>query len=281
MYLRRTEFLPLLVLDRREEAASSCGARASLARPQEGLRRRDRLGVAIAVSVALHAAATGALLLIDFSQIGEAPPGETAWSFVIEAAPAPVPVVAAPPEAPEPATVTAPPEPALPEPAAASVAPPPAPQPDAVASQPAKPVRPPADARPPQGARHAAIAGPRPSPARPAATGSVRSGEDRTQSPVAETIVPARPVAGMSANRPPIYPRLAQRRGDEGLVVLRVAVSMNGQPSSVVVLRSSGHDSLDDAATEAVRQWRFVPATRGDVPVAAMADVPVEFRLPH
>ncbi len=83
----------------------------------------------------------------------------------------------------------------------------------------------------------------------------------------------------MSTNRPPVYPQLAQRRGDEGLVMLRVDVSGDGQPRSVAVLRSSGHESLDAAAMTAVRQWRFVPATSNNVPIASIADVPVAFRL--
>jgi protein TonB len=45
------------------------------------------------------------------------------------------------------------------------------------------------------------------------------------------------------------------------------------------VLKSSGHAVLDQAAEAAVRGWRFQPATRGGVPVAAPADVPFRFRL--
>jgi protein TonB len=63
--------------------------------------------------------------------------------------------------------------------------------------------------------------------------------------------------------------------------MIRVDVSVDGEPGSVLVLKSSGHALLDDAAASAVRQWRFVPATRDNVPMAASADVPIEFKLPH
>jgi protein TonB len=83
----------------------------------------------------------------------------------------------------------------------------------------------------------------------------------------------------MAQDRPPIYPALARSRGQQGRVLLRVAVSAAGAPSSVAVVSSSGHPLLDRAALDAVRHWRFVPAERDGHPVAAVADVPIVFRL--
>ncbi len=40
-----------------------------------------------------------------------------------------------------------------------------------------------------------------------------------------------------------------------------------------------GETALDNAAMEAVRDWRFEPAKRNGVPVRAWAVVPVEFKL--
>ncbi len=79
----------------------------------------------------------------------------------------------------------------------------------------------------------------------------------------------------------PAYPALALRRHEEGRVMLRVQVSPVGLPVEVQVLASSGNASLDEAATAAVRQWRFVPATSNGAAVAATADVPIEFRIAH
>ena len=53
-------------------------------------------------------------------------------------------------------------------------------------------------------------------------------------------LVPARPVAGMETDRPPAYPEIARRRGEQGRVLLRVAVSPAGLPVNVSVAESSG-----------------------------------------
>jgi len=92
-------------------------------------------------------------------------------------------------------------------------------------------------------------------------------------------VLPARPVAGMESDRPPVYPEAARRRGQQGRVLLQVDVSAHGAPIEVSVAQSSGFASLDDAALRAVQQWRFVPATRGGTPIPAVAEVPVRFRL--
>lgn len=91
---------------------------------------------------------------------------------------------------------------------------------------------------------------------------------------------------GVTTNHPgylqttaPPYPALARRNGWEGTTVLRVTVTPHGTAGAVTVLQSSGHRVLDEAATAAVRQWRFHPARVGEQPVAAQVDVPVRFLL--
>jgi protein TonB len=79
--------------------------------------------------------------------------------------------------------------------------------------------------------------------------------------------------------RPPIYPPRCLRLGIEGRVKVRVLVGENGRPQEVTVGQSSGEASLDQAAIEAVREWRFEPAKRNGVAVRAWAIVPVEFKL--
>jgi periplasmic protein TonB len=96
---------------------------------------------------------------------------------------------------------------------------------------------------------------------------------------VTAALIPPRPVAGMETNRAPTYPEIARRRGEEGRVVLRVSVSVDGMPLDVEVMGTSGHPSLDSAALSAVRQWRFIPATQAGRSVPAFAEVPVRFRL--
>ena len=80
-------------------------------------------------------------------------------------------------------------------------------------------------------------------------------------------------------NPPPAYPAMSRRLREEGRVLLLVRVSPQGHAESVQVRQTSGFERLDEAGLAAVRQWRFVPARRGDEPVAATVLVPLEFKL--
>lgn len=80
-------------------------------------------------------------------------------------------------------------------------------------------------------------------------------------------------------NTPPAYPDEARRRGIEGTVTLEVDVTAQGAAQEVTVTNSSGYALLDRAAHDAIRNWHFIPAHRGDEIVEARVMVPVEFRL--
>ena len=67
--------------------------------------------------------------------------------------------------------------------------------------------------------------------------------------------------------------------GEEGRVILRVLVNERGLPDDVQLRTSSGFSRLDSVALETVRQWKFVPARRGDTPVSAWVLVPISFSL--
>ena len=77
----------------------------------------------------------------------------------------------------------------------------------------------------------------------------------------------------------PVYPASARREGREGRVLLRVLIDDQGKTRSVEINRSSGSDALDQAATEAIKLWRFHPARAGDRPVESWVSVPIEFQL--
>lgn len=96
-----------------------------------------------------------------------------------------------------------------------------------------------------------------------------------TPSPVA----PPRFDADYLDNPTPAYPSMARRMGEEGKVVLRVFVEASGKPSKIEVRTSSGSTRLDDAASAAVWNWKFVPARRGEENVAAWVLVPISFSL--
>ncbi len=85
--------------------------------------------------------------------------------------------------------------------------------------------------------------------------------------------------ARITKNLPPKYPRVARKRGYEGRVVLSVSISSSGRVLSLKIDSSSGHDSLDEAAIDAVGKWSFTPARKGLHPVASTLLVPVRFQL--
>ena len=58
---------------------------------------------------------------------------------------------------------------------------------------------------------------------------------------------------------------------------LRLHVDARGEPGQVDLVSSSGSRSLDRAASDAVRRWRFAPAMRGGQPVEAAVQVPITF----
>jgi protein TonB len=82
-----------------------------------------------------------------------------------------------------------------------------------------------------------------------------------------------------SGNRPPNYPLVAQQRGWEGTVLLRLAIDAEGLVTRVTIERSSGFPVLDAEAVSAVRTWRGSPARRAGRPVATDEVLPVRFRL--
>lgn len=96
---------------------------------------------------------------------------------------------------------------------------------------------------------------------------------------VVEEAAPARVDPGYRSLFKPVYPLSARRRGIEGTVVLRVEVLTSGEPGRVEVARSSGDDSLDDSARDAVRQLRFNPAQKGGKAIVGWANVPYQFKL--
>ena len=100
------------------------------------------------------------------------------------------------------------------------------------------------------------------------------------------SLAPSTPLAGAQLQYrsapQPAYPVAALRNHEQGTVLLRVEVDVGGRPVNVSVERSSGSRSLDQAARQQVlRHWRFEPAQRDGVAVAAIGMVPVQFSLPE
>jgi protein TonB len=74
------------------------------------------------------------------------------------------------------------------------------------------------------------------------------------------------------------YTEDARRRNVEGEVVLEIVVRSDGSVGDVKVLKGLA-GGLNERAVQAVRQWRFAPASRRGAPVDVAVEVSVEFRL--
>ncbi len=104
-----------------------------------------------------------------------------------------------------------------------------------------------------------------------------------SQAPAPRPAIPAPRVVG--GNAPPVpvsqpapaYPRSALRSGIGGTVNVSVDVGPDGVPTSVSIASGSGSRDLDRAALDAVRRWRFRPATVGGQPSVGRVTVPIRF----
>ena len=78
-------------------------------------------------------------------------------------------------------------------------------------------------------------------------------------------------------NVSPRYPPTAQSARIEGPVVLDAVIDATGRVTDVRVTRSI--PLLDQAAIDAVRQWRFTPTLLNGEPVSILLTVTVRFTL--
>jgi outer membrane biosynthesis protein TonB len=69
---------------------------------------------------------------------------------------------------------------------------------------------------------------------------------------------------------PPSYPAVMTRTGFDAFVVLSVLVEANGQPSRVMVARTSRHRGVDSAIRESMLRSWYRPALRRGRPVPVM-----------
>jgi protein TonB len=78
---------------------------------------------------------------------------------------------------------------------------------------------------------------------------------------------------------PLVYPLIAKKNEWEGTVRVRVVVQPSGFPETIRIQKSSGHNVLDNAAVEALRKTRFIPAKDGNIPVRSIVEIPIKFDL--
>jgi TonB family protein len=75
------------------------------------------------------------------------------------------------------------------------------------------------------------------------------------------------------------YPEMAKTMRAEGIVAMEAVVGTDGSVKSVKVI--SGHSLLREAATSAVRQYRYKPATLNGSPVESTVQVNMRFQAPR
>jgi TonB family protein len=117
-----------------------------------------------------------------------------------------------------------------------------------------------------------------------------RAGYFMTEPPglAASSVVASRAAGGEAPpyDKPPVlifkkeaeYPDAARKAKYQGIVLLDVDIDTSGLVAGIRVARSAGL-GLDEQAIEAVKQWRFRPATKNSNPVNTQATVEVSFRL--
>jgi len=172
--------------------------------------------------------------------------------------------------APEPEPAPPPPKPVPPPP---KPEPKPVPTPKPVAKPTPKPTPKPEPVREvaPEPVQQAAPAAPTP-PAPPV--------QQATPAPEAPApVTPPRTDAAHLNNPAPQYPALSRRLGEQGRVMLDVYILPDGSVGEIKLNRSSGFPRLDNAALQAVKTWKYVPAKRGDKPIPFWYVQPVSFVL--
>jgi TonB family protein len=99
-----------------------------------------------------------------------------------------------------------------------------------------------------------------------------------TPDPPASLAMPYDKPPALVFKKEPDYSDEARKAKYQGVVLLDVQIDAAGNVRTPKVVRSLGL-GLDEKAMEAVKQWRFRPAMKGDHPVAAEIVVEVSFRL--
>jgi protein TonB len=84
----------------------------------------------------------------------------------------------------------------------------------------------------------------------------------------------------LATHTTPEYPSVSRRLGEQGTLRLKLTINAQGGVSDAMVVNSSGHPRLDEAAVDWVKaHWRYQPAMRGTTAVSSTADAVVTFKL--
>jgi len=76
-----------------------------------------------------------------------------------------------------------------------------------------------------------------------------------------------------------VYPRKAIRKGWEGQTVVAAEILPDGSVGRTALAKTSGHEVLDQAAREAIKDWKFGTESEQHEAVPQYVDIPVTFKL--
>ncbi len=89
-----------------------------------------------------------------------------------------------------------------------------------------------------------------------------------------------RPVLIPETKVQPEYPDAARKEKIEGSVILQAIVMKDGSVGDIVVLRAPGKNlGFEQAAIDAVKKWKYKPATKNGIPVDVYFTVEITFSL--
>lgn len=78
---------------------------------------------------------------------------------------------------------------------------------------------------------------------------------------------------------PPAYPNNLRRRGIEGKVQIKALIDKEGDVIEILIDTSSGYQSFDQNAIEAILKWKFKPAYYSNEKRLSWVFIPVVFKL--
>ena len=94
----------------------------------------------------------------------------------------------------------------------------------------------------------------------------------------AAVVLPSSDADYMHNLKPP-YPPMSKRLREQGKVVIRVLIGIDGSAQQVEIKLSSGFDRLDQSALATALRWRYVPGKRFGVAEAMWINLPFTFVL--
>jgi len=77
----------------------------------------------------------------------------------------------------------------------------------------------------------------------------------------------------------PIYPYWARIRGIEGKVLVQIVVDQHGQVKDIKIIKAKPPHVFENSVINAVKKWRFKPATYHGKAVSVRLVIPFKFKL--